>query len=439
MKAAWQAAVEHDPAFATAQARRDAGRARGAEGRSLWLPSISAVGSAGRSSMDSRTQGAFFSAPGFGSTNGVDFKTNVNGGTATRWSFVAEQPLFDAARLADSTTQKDAEKIAEARFRAAEQDLIVRSARVYFDVLNARRHLQALQRIHAAAERARAAAQARYDAGAIPATDMREAQASADAVGVQELDARTAVALSEAAFADLTGGDATALRPLIEAATAELPSSDTLESWTRRAEGGSALLAMSRLSVDVATAQVSRYGAVNSPRVSLVAQVGQDSLHGNGDYGASDIATRQNSIGIQASVPLFTGGLRSAQRHEAKALERQAASELDEAEQQVRQQTRAAWLGLTTAAARVQALKRLRASAASRLDATRLGVDVGDRTALELLSAEADYQRAGADFQRAQSDWFLAGLQLKAVAGELAATDLEEIDRRLRAVPQAPQ
>jgi outer membrane protein len=155
-------------------------------------------------------------------------------------------------------------------------------------------------------------------------------------------------------------------------------------------------------------------------------------LHGNGDFGSTDITGRQASIGIQASIPLFTGGMRSAQRHEAKALEHQAEAELDGADQQVRQQTRTAWLSLTTAAARVQALQHLRASAASRRDATRLGAEIGGRTALELLGAEADYQRSGADFQRAQSDWFLAGLQLKAVAGELGAADLEQVDDRLR-------
>jgi len=135
---------------------------------------------------------------------------------------------------------------------------------------------------------------------------------------------------------------------------------------------------------------------------------------------------------------LFTGGLRSAQRHEARALEHQAEAELDGTEQAVRQQTRTAWLSLTTAAARVQALQHLRASTESRRDATRLGAQIGARTALELLNAEADYQRSGADFQRAQSEWLLARLQLKAVAGELAAEDLEQIDRRLASdMPQS--
>jgi outer membrane protein len=308
---------------------------------------------------------------------------------------------------------------------------MLRSTQAYFDVLNARAQLQTLVRLRSSAEKTRAEMQARYEAGDIPVTDMREAQANADSIAVQELDARSAVTLSEAAFTDLTGLDATDLGVLPESATAEMPAPDPLASWTQRAISASPLLAIQQLAVSTASAQVNRYDALSSPRVSLIAQVGRDSVHGNGDFGSTDITGRQASIGIQASIPLFTGGMRSAQRHEAKALQHQAEAELDGADQQVRQQTRSAWLSLTTAAARVQALQHLRASAASRRDATRLGAEIGGRTALELLSAEADYQRSGADFQRAQSDWFLAGLQLKAVAGELSAADLEQIDDRL--------
>jgi outer membrane protein len=188
---------------------------------------------------------------------------------------------------------------------------------------------------------------------------------------------------------------------------------------------------MRELQVSAAASQVNRYDALGSPRVSLVAQLGEDYLHGNGQFGAADITGRDATIGIQASIPLFTGGLRTAQRHEAQALVRAAEAARDTAALQVRQQTRAAWLGLTTAAARVQALQRLRASAAGRLDATRLGAQIGERTTLELLAAEAGFQRSGADFRRAQSDWLLAGLTLKAAAGELTDTDLAQIDARL--------
>lgn len=65
------------------------------------------------------------------------------------------------------------------------------------------------------------------------------------------------------------------------------------------------------------------------------------------------------------------------------------------------------------------------------MGATRLGAEIGDRTALELLDAEADFLRSGTDFQKAQSDWLLADLQLQAVAGALTEADLQRIDQRL--------
>ena len=125
--------------------------------------------------------------------------------------------------------------MSEAQFQAAGQDLMLRSSKAYFDVLNARAQLQSLVRLRASVEKARLESQARYDDGDMPVTDMREAQANADTIDVQELDARSAVTLSEAAFTDLTGLDATDLVGLTDAATAEMPAPEPLASWTQRA------------------------------------------------------------------------------------------------------------------------------------------------------------------------------------------------------------
>ncbi|MFO1409447.1 MAG: TolC family protein [Steroidobacteraceae bacterium] len=211
LSAVWQAAEQHDPAYAAERAQWEAGRTQAEQARALWLPSLSAQGSAGRGNQESETLGAAFAAPGFGSTTGVDFRTSVTGGTSTRWAFMAEQPLFDAARYASARELRAGARAAGEQFRIARQQLILRSARGYFAVLDARAQVEALERLRAAAERTRAAAQARYDAGDAPVTDLREAQAMADAIGVQQLDARNALTLAESAFHDLTGLDAAAL------------------------------------------------------------------------------------------------------------------------------------------------------------------------------------------------------------------------------------
>ena len=138
-------------------------------------------------------------------------------------------------------------------------------------------------------------------------------EAAADSIGVQELDARAALTLGESEFFDLTGIEAATLTDLPESVTADMPAPDSLESWTQRALGGSPQLAIARLALSTAQAEVARYGALSSPQLSLVAQLANDSLHGNGDFGYADVSGRTASIGVQATIPLFTGGMRSAQ------------------------------------------------------------------------------------------------------------------------------
>ncbi|MCC7462648.1 MAG: TolC family protein [Gammaproteobacteria bacterium] len=432
---AWQAAQQHDPVFAAAQAQWEAGQAQAEQARALWLPSVAASGSVGRGTQQSAMRGAMFAAPGFGSTSGVDFQTSITGGTATRWAVTAEQALVDSSRLASARQLRAGARTADEQYRAARQELILRTARGLFGVLDARAQLEALERLRAAAERTRAAAQARYDAGDIPVTDMREAQAMADAIGVQQLDARNALSLVEAAFHDLTGLDAAGIADLPPSAGSDARPPESLDAWSRRALAGSPELAIQRLAQQRAAAEVGRYARLLAPRVSVVAQAGRESLRGDGDFGAANLTGRQASVALQASVPLFTGGLRSAQRHEARALARRAGAELDSATLHVAQGTRAAWLGLGAAAERVQALQRLQDSARTRLEATRLGVENGGRTTLDLLDAEGDYQRTVADLRRAQTRWLLAGLELAAVAGELDAEGVRAVDGYLLSGP----
>jgi outer membrane protein len=427
----WQSAKDHDPAFAAARAQLESGRARGSMATALWLPTLVATGGVGRSSTSSRTEGAYFRAPEFAGTSGVDFQRDVDRGSATRWSILAEQPLFDVARRADSIHYRNTARTAEAQYRIIEQDLMVRVARAYFDVQSARALRATLRKLRASVERTRIEAQARYDAGDIPATDMREAQASADAVGVQELDAMTAVTVAEAAYTDVTGLDPTELGSLPEAATEDLPVPEALDVWTQRVVSKNPELQIRELAVETAKAQTTRYSGLAAARVSLVAQLTGDSQTGNGAFGPIEINSRQQDISLQIVLPLFTGGMRSAERREARALANQAEAEFDIAIQQTRQQTRAAWLALTSASARVAALKRLRYSTGGRLDATRLGAEIGGRNTIELLNAEADFQRSGTDFQRAQIDWLLGMLRLKALAGELRDSDLAQLDIRL--------
>jgi outer membrane protein len=120
--------------------------------------------------------------------------------------------------------------------------------------------------------------------------------------------------------------------------------------------------------------------------------------------------------------------MRNAQRNEARALARAASADLQSTRQQLDEQLHAAWLRLTTAEARRKALARAASSAAMRLDATRIGLEAGDRTTLDVLTAESDQLRLDAERQRAALDLLLADLNLRALTGTLSPETLEHFD-----------
>jgi outer membrane protein len=434
LEEAWQGVVAHSPDHAALVARREAGESAAAAARALWLPTLAAQGGLAHRSLASDTTGAAFSAPGFGDSTGVDFRTSINGGTATQWAIIGQQPLLDAARTADAAALRARARLAAQQFRIGEQALMLRTAQALADVVTAQASLQAVQRHRAAADRARAMARARFEAGDIAVTDLREAEAQGDLLRVRELDAQQAVALANAAFSDLTGlsppasgqGDATAVAPAPVVIPARAPAAieGSLEDWQSRALRSSPQWLAQQEQEAMAAAEARRWSRIDGAQLSIVGQLGREALHGSGDYGSSGMTSRLATIGLQATLPLFTGGMRSAQRHGADAALRAASADSEAARLQLATATHAAWLEANTARARADALQRVRASAALRLAATRLGHEAGERTLLELLAAEGAALQGDAEAVQAGCLELLAGLRLRAAAGELDAQAL---------------
>lgn len=328
--------------------------------------------------------------------------------------------------------------MAEAQFHQSEQALMLRTAEALAAVVESGARLRAAQRQRESAMRARDAARARFEAGDLPVTEWREAQAQADALAVAELDAQQANAIANEAYANLTG-----LAPPSLASDAGTPPNEPggdppgaitpaslapVEDWLRRAQEQSPLLAMQQEQRAVAEAEVRRWARADGFQLSLVGQFGYDSLSGSGDYGQAGSNQRVAAVGLQFTLPLFTGGMRSAQRHAADATLRAASADLDAAQQQVGLQVQSAWIAAGNARARLKAMQRAEASANSRLEATRIGQESGDRTVLDLLGAEGAALQAQAGTASARCDGLLATLRLAAAAGMLDGATLRTAD-----------
>lgn len=427
----WRAASQHHPQGAMLEAGRAAGEARREQAASLWRPTVGLSAAAGRSSADSRMEGAQFSAPGFGQSTGVDFGTSVNSGSATRWALSARQPLLDATRSAQSRQLGIAADAAELEYRHGRQDWMLQLAQRYFDLVLAERRLALLLQQHAAVERALVEANDRFAIGDAPVTDTHEAAARARGLQAQLVAAGNELELARQQLADLSGLPADELKAQAPASGRLAGELEPLAHWLQQASQSNPMLLLQQAQLDAASQEVRKHGLAGSPTLDLVAQASRERLSGSGDFGAASNTQSQQMVGVALNLPLYTGGWRSARLEESLRLQDKARAQLEQVRLQVGQQIRSAWLALQSGQARIAALEQALAASQARLEATRLGRQVGDRTTLDLLNAENDATAAELALLQGRVDLLLSRLRLRSLAGELDESDLQAVNARL--------
>ncbi len=428
----WRTALQHDLEFSAADAAHQAGEARRGQGESLWRPTVQFTATAGRMSSESATTGAQFSAPGFPQTDGASFNTSVNNGSLGRWTVEARQPLISRERLARSRQLELSADIGDLEWQGARQTLMLNAAQSYFAVALADESLRILQQQRAAVERELVEVRDRHKMGDVPVTDTYEASARVEAIKAQVLAAETELQLKQLALSDMTGLQPDAMHLLFPTSGTMSVESRALSQWLADAADRNLLLRTQLTRTELATEESAKFGVAASPTIDLVAQIGQDRLSGTGDFGPATINSNNKMIGIQVTVPLYTGGYRNARQDEALRLADKARADAERTRQQVALQTRAAWLGLTVGASRVAALAEALAANRARLSATRLGRQVGDRTTLDVLNAENDTANVELALLQARVAFLMDRLRLSALAGQLDEAALQVVNATLR-------
>jgi outer membrane protein len=117
---------------------------------------------------------------------------------------------------------------------------------------------------------------------------------------------------------------------------------------------------------------------------------------------------------------------------EAVANREKARFDLDNARRQAILDARQGYLGVLSGVARVGALEQAQVSSESQLKSTKLGLEVGVRTRVDVLNAEQQLFTTRRDLAVARYQTLVAGLQLKAASGILGEVDLGGIDGLLK-------
>jgi outer membrane protein len=182
----------------------------------------------------------------------------------------------------------------------------------------------------------------------------------------------------------------------------------------------------------VAREEVEKYRSITSPKLVAVAQSSKDKLNGSGDFGqASNTATNNYLVGLQLSIPLYSGGYRTAKQEEAVLLVERTKAEYAKSELSLERTLRTIWFSLNTAKEKFAATYSAQKTGEARLSATRNGYAVGSRTTMELLSGERDLIVTDYALYFEKVNFLLNTLRLAALTGEISEQDLSVANAHL--------
>mgnify|MGYP001160550466 CR=1 FL=1 len=428
----WQLATEHDPEYRARMAQANVGATRDAQARSLWLPTLGASATAGRGGHKSSSQGANFKSPGMGSEDRVEFNNSITGGDLRTYEIALKQPIFSRERLAQSRQLRMGSELARLEWQHTQQQLMLRAAERYFDVLISRQATQLLEQQHKQAAYAEQETRTRFELGDRPVTDIHEATAQARNLQAMLLNAQMQQQLAEAAYADLTGQPPGPLLRLPLTTQMTAPELGSLAQWLSDVTQLNPAVQMQDMGADIALESIAQYASWKSPTLDLVGRLAHEKLDGSGRYGSALNKVDDWMLGIQINVPIFTGGYRSAKRKEALYTHEQRVAEAEAMRQQVRQQARTAWHAVQVSSQQVDALQQALEASRLRVESTRLGVELGDKTTLEKLDAESQHTRVQIDLLNAKVALIMHQLQLAALVGSLDRQHLQQANLYLQ-------
>jgi outer membrane protein len=327
---------------------------------------------------------------------------------------------------------------AEANYRAAQQDLMLRVSQRYFDVLAAAETLRASEATLEAFTQQLAQAERRFKVGVVTVIDVEEARSARDAAAANTIAAKRSLAVAGELLTELTGE----LHPELERPGEELPVADAEQrgerAWVDQAVEQNLAVVAARFGVDVAKRDVKIAQSGYMPTLDLYATTGafdetatETVTNRNLDLrtrGPADSDGTEDVVGLYFSVPIFTGGATRSRVREQVALHRASRQRLDGSVRAAERATRDAYLSVVADQARVEALRQSVASSRSTLRATERGVEVGTRTNVDTLDARRRLFEAERDYARARYDYLTNLVRLRSAAGTLLPADLASIN-----------
>jgi outer membrane protein len=401
----YREALKNDTAYASARSQQQATQERVPQARSALLPNVGLTG---------RVDQNYYSS----TVPDVSSNFQVYGGGVNLAVPVYRPQNWEALEQAKLSVLQS-----EAQLAQAQQDLVLRVATAYFNVLGARDQLIALEAARLATLEQLQQAKREFEVGTKTIIDTNEAQARYDQIVAQQQVAIGTLIVRRSELQTIVGREVDTLSPLRDRPTLQKPTPAEISAWVSAAEQNNFGVQVARANYEIATREIQRAKDGYKPTVDVVAGYNVNKFNGTQ---SSDFNPRigSGSVGLQLNWPIYQGGLTQSRVREALSLQDRFSSDLEGARRSAANSARQAYTGVNFGLSQVQALESAEVSARTQLESTQLGYQVGVRIQLDVLNATTQLVQTQRDLKRARYDFLLSALQLKASGGTLGEEDL---------------
>ena len=354
---------------------------------------------------------------------------------SANYTVSASQPLYRKQNLVALDQAKQTVSQSDFILASARQDLIVRVAQAYFDVLLARFNIELTESQKAAVSENLAQAKRNFEVGTATITDTNDAQAKYDQIVAQEISTQNDLDNKIAALRSIIGRSPGELKRFGGTYEPELPAPNNLDAWIDAAVHDNPQVRIAQANYDIAVLEVDRQRAGHYPTLDLVANFGQayagatPSVAGSFSSIAND--TRQGLVGVQLNVPLYLGGSIESRVRQAISNLEKSRQDLEGAKRSAQLSAQTAFTGVTSGVAQVTAFEQAVKSAQVSYESTRVGLEVGVRTNLDVLNQQQQVFQTRFNLAQSYYNFVINRLKLKQAVGTLTDTDIEELNRAL--------
>lgn len=405
-------AVKNDPKLLASEVKHKAIMQEYPIARSYLLPNLkfSAKSQRTRESIDGSVYGRSSSTTQF---------------TTDEYSINLKQPLYrrDLFSLLEKSEYQIAKSLAERD--SARQDLIIRVAEAYFDILDSLDNINYVKSEKAAIKSQLNESKKRLEVGLIAITDYAEAQASYDLSETQYIEAKNSSDISKESLYVLTGKQFKKFSSLDKNIKAKDPDPNNIKAWEDFAIKQNLDLVAYKRAQDIATTNIKYERSKHFPTLDIYGTV-KETDKGGGSSGAFE--SNNDYIGIELNIPIFIGGNTYFNSKKASYLEEQARYDVLQKKREVIRDARKAFLNLKSSISKVNASKKALESNELSVEYNQAGFEVGTRSTTDVLLALKDLYKAKKNFSKSKYEYLLSKLRLKQSIGTLSIDDIKVVN-----------